>query len=263
MRSGSRSFGHLDGVNCLEMKEQRRKFQNHRKFVEWQRLVRHVRSFWGVWLLATAAVFLWPMRLGVKVDAAMYGAAARAVLETGVWWPLSLHPDLHNPFYLQPPMGIWGMAITAFLFGPSPWSYLLFSRFCCVLTYFLLALTLLRIVRVDGDDGEKKGWEQVTFFLFLLPTWGIWLKYASDGQLDGPLGFGIAGTVACAIYALFPVANENNRNVALAGLFAFSGLAFLFKALFFVPIVLALGLWAIVFCSKKTIAAALASLGGH
>ena len=205
-------------------------------------LKKHIQEYWGLWLLAIVVLFLFPMRVGVKSDTAMYGAVAKNILLLREWWPLHLHPNYQPEFYFQPPGVIWCMALVVSWVGDFPWAYQLFSRLCAVGTYILASLTILRSTRVSKTENPNA----LTVFLVLLPTWGTWVKYSSEGQMEGPLGFAIAGTVCAATYLFFPdpLKPRKGTRVLTAALFSFSFLGFLFKGLFFVPVGCAVFSWA-------------------
>jgi len=199
--------------------------------------------------LAALALFAFPLKLGIKVDPAVYAALARDAAEGtsffSSFWPFHF-PVLFPTFYEHPPLTIWMMAFFMKMFGPNMLAASLFSRLCALGS---LALLLQMARRSSADETIQKN--RMILCGLLLLSWVPWLKYVGAAQLEGPLGLAII----CAFALLFKIETEvetgmrspaqRTRVLLWASLIGFVG--FGFKAIIFLPIVLASVVWSLLF----------------
>ncbi len=198
----------------------------------------------ALWALLALVIFPFPLREGIKQDAAVYASLARNAWESGVWWPLKLSPHLFPQFYEHPPGIPWAMIPFLSLPGPIEFTASLFSRICTALV-FLLGISLVGRLRPSRDSGPRR--ETIALaFVFLLMTWGQFLKYSATAQLEGPTAL-----VALAVVAILTLPNKR-PGFELGLAFLVGSAAMLTKGILFVPMIVGLLAWGLIFRQAST-----------
>ncbi|MCB0405534.1 MAG: hypothetical protein KDD51_12185, partial [Bdellovibrionales bacterium] len=198
--------------------------------------LRHVRAYWWFWMLVVATLFAYPNRLGLKIDPAFYGTLTKHVLESGELWPLRLSTDLFPVFYAHPPGVIWFMTPFVGLFPEAHFGVHLFSRLCVLLTYLLLVQIVQENTR-EGDRGIVFG--RAGLAVTLLHSWMQWLKYAGVGQLEGPESLTLLASF------LFFTRADRFAYASKPALVLCAFFGFLFKGVFYLPLLAVVFAWAI------------------
>lgn len=184
-------------------------------------------------LLVIGAYFAFPLKQGVKADAAVYIGMARNIVETGVWWPLGLMNDLFPKFYEHPPGLMWMQAFAMKLFqSPSIEAGRAVSAFFSLLSIFLTFFAAKEYFRRDKVE-LKSSIRGAAWTVFFLVSWSQWLKFSRDPQLEAPTAF--------AIILLFTsLAGYLPKRLKLLASFIAGFLGFITKGLFFAPVILGL-----------------------
>ena len=226
----------------------------------------HFKTYGWLWLLTVALGFAFPMREGLKPDAAVYATIARNVTQSGSWWPLRFADWQFNPFYEHPPGTLWFMALFMKLFGATYFSAALFSRLCA-LGASLLVVACFGLhfgSATPASNSNEKHLQRSALALLLLTTWGQWMKYAFSAQLEGPLAL----AAAALFYLTLKLSSmdgtstllERRRFTLLLLLTGFTG--FMFKGFMFLSVLGAAGLWTILKRSRTAFFGTLSALAG-
>ncbi|MCB0416146.1 MAG: hypothetical protein KDD39_00760 [Bdellovibrionales bacterium] len=187
-------------------------------------------------MLVVATLFAYPNRLGLKIDPAFYGTLSKQILSSGEFWPLRLSKDLFPVFYAHPPGAVWLMTPFVGLFPEAHFGVHLFSRLCVLVTYLLL-VQIVHENTGEGDRGVVFG--RAGLAVFLLHSWMQWLKYAGVGQLEGPESLALLASF------LFFARADRFAYVSKPALAFCAFCGFLFKGVFYLPLLAVVFAWGI------------------
>lgn len=166
--------------------------------------------FLAIFIACWAAVILFS---GIRVgdlsgyDDAAYAHEAKAMLESGDWWTLSLNG---NPDFDKPPLFIWLIALSFKLFGMSDFSAKIPG---VMLGWGTILITFFLVKELFSQEGEEeRSWLPVLSMLALATT-QYFLKYSSHAMTDVPFTFFF--TTAIYFYVL---GLRNNTFLLLSGI---------------------------------------------
>jgi 4-amino-4-deoxy-L-arabinose transferase-like glycosyltransferase len=193
------------------------------------------RTLGSLFVLALLLLFAFPLKIGTKVDPAIYAALARDVAEGVALWPLSF-PDLFDVFQEHPPLSLWMMGLFMKVFGSSMLVASIYSRLCALASFGILLWMVQRASREDADSVREN---RLILAGLLLLSWIPWLKYVGAAQLEGPFGLAVTGAFALMFWS----ATQTLRRRIYALALLVGAFGFLSKGILFVPIVLICLLW--------------------